>query len=90
VKNTLLATESRDKCVLLVSSDPKNWDRGAVVLKRGHTREVLDVNFSFTGRETVCSIGDDIVGRVWRDGSSCNGESYDQSEKMGCGWGWVG
>ena len=50
----------------------------------GHTREVSDVSFTFCGGE-VCSIGDDMIARVWRDGT---GVLKDEGEK-GCGFGWA-
>jgi hypothetical protein len=84
VKNDLIATGSSDAVVVLTSADPKCWGKGAVVLKGGHTREVSDVSFSFTGEE-VCSVGDDMVARVWRDGT---GRLRDEGER-GCGWGWA-
>jgi WD40 repeat protein len=90
VKNDLLATGSSDSVVLLLPSDPSNWrtktnsSSSAVVLKGGHTREVSDVSFAYGGRE-VCSIGDDMIARVWRDGS---GVLRDEGEK-GCGFGWA-
>jgi len=82
-KDSLIASGSSDGVVLLLSSDSRNWGRGGVVLKGGHSREVSDVAFA-TGGE-VCSVGDDMVVRVWRDGT---GELRDEGE-VGCGWGWV-
>ena len=84
VKNDLLATGSSDAVVLLTSSNPSYWGKGAVVLKGGHSREVSDVSFTSESDE-VCSIGDDLVGRVWRDGT---GKVRDEGER-GCGWGWA-
>jgi len=46
---------------------------------------VSDVSFSFGGGEEVCSISDDMVARVWRDGT---GVVRDEGEK-GCGYGWA-
>lgn len=79
-----MATGSSDAVVLLMSSDPSHWSKGAVVLGGGHTREVSDVSFTFGGEE-VCSISDDMVARVWRDGT---GKLKDEGEK-GCKWGWA-
>jgi hypothetical protein len=84
VKNDLIAMGSSDAVVLLTSSNPSQWGKGAVVLRGGHTREVSDVSFTFEGNE-VCSVGDDLVGRVWRDGT---GVLRDEGD-MGCGWGWA-
>ncbi len=75
---------SSDVVVLLTSSNPSNWTKGAVVLRGGHSREVSDVSFTFEGEE-VCSIGDDMVARVWRNGT---GLLRDEGEK-GCGYGWA-
>jgi hypothetical protein len=75
---------STDEVVLLTSSNPAFWERGAVVLKGGHTREVSDVSFTCDAQE-VCSLGDDMVVRVWRDGT---GVLRDEGER-GCGWGWA-
>lgn len=57
------------------------------MLKGGHSSEVGDVCFTYKGEE-VCSIGDDMVGRVWRDGSSTR-RSEDEIGEKGCGWGWA-
>ena len=84
VKGDLLATGSSNAVVLLVSSNPASWNKGAVVLKGGHAREVSDVDFTFTGEE-ICSVGDDLIARVWRDGT---GILRDEGER-GCGWGWA-
>ena len=84
IKDHLLATGSSDAVVLLASSNPVEWCKGAVVLKGGHSREVSDVSFTFEGGE-VCSIGEDMLARVWRDGT---GRLRDEGE-MGCGWGWA-
>lgn len=75
---------SSDSAVILASSDPTDWPRGAVVLRGGHAKEVSDVSFSFGGEE-VCSISDDMVARVWRNGA---GVLRDEGEK-GCGYGWA-
>jgi WD40 repeat protein len=91
IKNDLLAMGSSDAVVLLTSSDPRNWKKGpgAVVLKGGHSREVSDVSFSFEGGE-VCSIGDDMIARVWRDGTRFLAkEEGNDGEETGCGWGWT-
>jgi hypothetical protein len=84
IKNNLLAMGSSDAVVLLAPANPEYWKKGAVVLRGGHTREVSDVSFTYGGGE-VCSVGDDMVARVWRDGT---GSLRDEGEK-GCGWGWA-
>ena len=55
-----------------------------MILRGGHSREVSDVSFTFEGDE-LCSIGDDMVARVWRNGT---GLLRDEGEK-GCGYGWA-
>ena len=90
MKNNLIATGSSDSVVLLLPSNPTHWKNrnahsSAVVLRGGHTREVSDVSFTFCGDE-VCSIGDDMIVRVWRDGS---GVLKDEGGH-GCGFGWAG
>lgn len=55
-----------------------------MVLRGGHSTEVSDVSFTWDGDE-VCSIGDDLSARVWRDGT---GRGRDEGER-GCGWGWA-
>lgn len=56
-----------------------------MVLRGGHSREVSDVSFSFGGGEEVCSISDDMVARVWRDGT---GVVRNEGERD-CGYGWA-
>ena len=84
MKDDLIAMGSSDAAVLLTSSDPADWRKGAVVLRGGHSKEVSDVSFSFDGEE-VCSISDDMSARVWRNGA---GVLRDEREK-GCGYGWA-
>ena len=84
MKNDLIAMGSSDCVVILGSANPEYWKRGGVVLRGGHAREVSDVSFSFTGEE-ICSISDDCIARVWRNGT---GYLRDEMEK-GCGWGWT-
>ena len=87
LQNDLIATGSSDAVVLLLSSNPAQWGRGAVVLRGGHAREVSDVSWSFDtgGGGEVVSISDDMVARVWRNGT---GLVRDEGE-MGCGYGWA-
>jgi len=84
ITDSLLATGSSEAVVLLTSSNPSHWGKGGVVLRGGHTREVSDVSFTYGGGE-VCSVSDDMIVRVWRDGS---GELRDEGER-GCGYGWA-
>jgi WD40 repeat protein len=84
IQNDLLACGSSDAVVLLTSSDPRYWRKGAVVLKGGHSREVSDVGWVYGGG-AVCSVGDDMIVRVWRDGTS---ELRNEGER-GCGYGWA-
>ena len=84
MQDDLLATGSSDGVVLLTSSDPELWRKGSVVLRGGHSREVSDVGFVYGGG-AVCSVGDDMIARVWRDGSA---EIRDEGDR-GCGYGWA-
>jgi WD40 repeat protein len=75
---------SSDAVVILTSSNPSYWSKGAVVLKGGHSKEVSDVSFTFDG-DQICSIGDDMIARVWRNGT---GILRDEGNKS-CGYGWT-
>ena len=83
VKDDLIATGSSDAAVLLTSSNPTDWRKGAVALRGGHSKEVSDVSFSFGGDE-VCSISDDMSARVWRNGTGVLGNAGEKG--CGCGW----
>jgi WD40 repeat protein len=91
VQNDLLASGSSDGVVVLTSSNPDRWQRGGVVLRGGHSREVSDVAFvkgdTDVNGEGICSVGDDMVVRVWREGNRRKAAA-DEDER-GCGWGWA-
>lgn len=76
--------------VVLTSSNPDHWQKGGVVLRGGHSREVSDVAFingdTEVNGEGVCSVGDDMIVRVWRDGSIKRDGNEDEK---GCGFGWA-
>jgi hypothetical protein len=90
VQNDLLASGSSDAVVVLTSSNPDHWHKGGVVLRGGHSREVSDVAFikgdTAVNGEGVCSVGDDMVVRVWREG---RGKRDENEDERGCGFGWA-